>query len=392
MQYDLLIKGGTVVDPSQGLSGLKDVALACGKIAAVQDSIPAEQAKEVLDANGLIVTPGLIDLHVHAYWGACTYGIDPDVSNLALGVTTALDAGSAGALTFRGFRKHNIERAQTRLFALLNISAIGIPSPNIGELEYLRWADVDLAVESGLANQPYVKGIKARLARHILGESDDVEVLKRAVEAAEGFGGFVMIHVGNSPSTLPTLMNMLRPGDVVTHAFHGFEDGVLEESGEVVEGMKEAQARGVVIDLGHGGGSFSFKAAEKALANGVLPDTVSTDISSSTIEGPAYDFATTLTKLMHLGMPLEEVVRRSTETPARVLGLADTLGALRVGAEGDVTVMREEEGRFTLVDRLSPMTRMGTTRWEPGTSLQACRRLVHVHTVKSGALYRPWLG
>ena len=302
MQYDLLIKGGTVVDPSQGLSGLKDVALTRGKVAAIQDSIPAEQAKEVLDANGLIVTPGLIDLHVHAYWGACTYGIDPDVSNLALGVTTALDAGSAGALTFRGFRKHNIERAQTRLFALLNISAMGIPSPNIGELEYLRWADVGLAVESGLANQPYVKGIKARLGRHILGESDDVEVLKRAVEAAEGFGGFVMIHVGNSPSTLPTLMNMLRPGDVVTHAFHGFEDGVLEESGEVVEGMKEAQARGVVIDLGHGGGSFSFKAAEKALANGVLPDTVSTDISSFTIEGPVYDFATTLTKLMHLGM------------------------------------------------------------------------------------------
>ena len=391
MQYDLLIKGGTVVDPSQGLSGLKDVALTRGKVAAIQDSIPAEQAKEVLDANGLIVTPGLIDLHVHAYWGACTYGIDPDVSNLALGVTTALDAGSAGALTFRGFRKHNIERAQTRLFALLNISAMGIPSPNIGELEYLRWADVGLAVESGLANQPYVKGIKARLGRHILGESDDVEVLKRAVEAAEGFGGFVMIHIGNSPSTLPTLMNMLRPGDVVTHAFHGFEDGVLEESGEVVEGMKEAQARGVVIDLGHGGGSFSFKAAEKALANGVLPDTVSTDISSFTIEGPVYDFATTLTKLMHLGMPLEEVVRRSTETPARVLGLADTLGALRVGAEGDVTVMREEVGSFTLVDRLSPMTRMGTTRWEPGTSVEASRRLVHVHTVKGGALYRPWL-
>ena len=380
-----------MVDPSQGLNGHRDIALTGGKVAAVEDSIPADQAKEVLDANGLIVTPGLIDLHVHAYWGACTYGVDPDVSNLANGVTTALDAGSAGALTFRGFRKHTIEKAQTRLFALLNISAMGIPSPVIGELEDLRWADVDLAIEAGLANRDYVKGVKARLGRHILGESNDVEALKRAVEAAEGFGGLVMTHVGNSPTTLPKLMSMLRPGDVVTHAFHGFEDGVLEESGAVVEGMKEAQARGVVIDVGHGGGSFSFKSAEKALANDVLPDTISTDISTFTIEGPVYDFATTLTKFMHFGMSLEEVVRRSTETPAHVLGLAGTIGTLKVGAEGDVTVMREEEGRFPLVDRLSPMTRMGNTRWEAGTCMQASRRLVHVHTVKGGALYRPWI-
>ena len=392
MRYDLLIKGGTVVDPSQSLSARKDVALAHGKVASVEDSIPAERAKEVLDAKGLIVTPGLIDLHVHAYWGACTYGVDPDVSNLANGVTTALDAGSAGALTFRGFRKHTMERARTRLFALLNISAMGIPSPDIGELEDLRWADVDLAIEAGLANRDYVKGIKARLGRHILGESSDVEALKRAIEAAEGFGGLVMTHVGNSPTPLPVLMDMLRPGDVVTHAFHGFEDGVLEDSLTVVEGMKEAQARGVVIDVGHGGGSFSFKSAKRALANGVLPDTISTDISSFTIEGPVYDFATTLTKFMHFGMTLEDVVRRSTETPARVLGLAGTIGTLKVGAEGDVTVMREEEGSFTLVDRLSPMTRMGATKWEPGTSLEASRRLVHVHTVKGGALYRPWLG
>ena len=391
MKYDLLIRRGTVVDPSQGLKGRKDVALAGGKVASVEDSIPAEQAKEVLDANGLIVTPGLIDLHVHAYWGACTYGVDPDVSNLANGVTTALDAGSAGALTFRGFRKHTIEKSQTRLFALLNISAMGIPSPVIGELEYPRWADAGLAIEAGLANRDYVKGIKARLARHILGESSDVEVLKRAIEAAEGFGGLVMTHVGNNPTALPKLMSMLRPGDVVTHAFHGFEDGILEESGAVVEGMKEAQARGVAIDVGHGGGSFSFKSAEKALSSGLLPDTISTDISTFTIEGPVYNFATTLTKFMHMGMSLEDVVRRSTENPARILGLAGTIGTLRVGAEGDVTVLKEEEGSFALVDRLTPQTRMGTTRWEPGSSMEASRRLVHAHTVKGGALYRPWL-
>ena len=392
MRHDLLIKSGTVVDPSQGLNGRKDVGLTAGKVAAVEDSIPVDEAAEVLDASGLIVTPGLIDLHVHAYWGACTYGLEPDVTNLALGVTTALDAGSAGALTFRGFRRHTIERARTRLFALLNISAMGIPSPDIGELEYLKWADVGLAVEAGLANRHYVKGIKARLGRQILGENSDVEVLKRAIEAAEGFGGFVMIHVGNNPTALPELMDMLRPGDVVTHAFHGFEDGVLEDSGAIMEAMKETQDRGVVIDVGHGAGSFSFRAAQKALANGVRPDTISTDISTLSIEGPVYDFATTLTKFMRLGMSLGEVVRRSTENPARTLGLDGVLGTLRVGAEGDVTILREEEGYFPLNDRISTMTRMGPTRWEPGTTLEADRRLVHVHTVKGGVVYRPWEG
>ena len=391
MNYDLLIKDGTVVDPSQGLNDVRDVALNEGKVAAVEDSIPVDQAREVLDAKGLIVTPGLIDLHVHAYWGASTYGIEPDFSNLAKGVTTALDAGSAGALTFPAFRQNTIERAQTRLLALLNISAMGMVSSTIGELEDLRWADVELAVESGRANRDRVPGIKARLGRHLLGENSAVEALKRAIAAAEGFGGFVMIHVGASPSPLPELMSMLRPGDLVTHSFHGFEDGVLEDSGAVVEGMKEAQARGVLIDLGHGAGGFSFRSAEKALANGVLPDTVSTDIHNISIEGPVYDFATTLTKLMHLGMSLEDLVRRSTQTPARVLGLDDTIGTLKMRAEGDVTVMREEEGRFPLVDRLSSATHMGPTRWEPGTSVEASRRLVHVHTVKGGVVYRPWL-
>ena len=249
-----------------------------------------------------------------------------------------------------------------------------------------------LAVEAGLANRDYVKGIKARLGRQILGENSDVEVLTRAIEAAEGFGGFVMVHVGNNPTALPELMAMLRPGDVVTHAFHGFEDGVLEDSGAVMEGMKAAQERGVVLDVGHGAGSFSFRAAEEALANGVRPDTISTDISTLSIEGPVYDFATTLTKFMCLGMSLEEVLRRSTANPARVLGMDGVLGTLRVGAEGDVTVLRQEEGRFALADRLSPMTRMGPTRWEPGATLEASRRLVYVYTVKGGVVYRPWEG
>ena len=391
MKYDLLIQGGTVVDPSQGLADRRDVAMARGKVAAVEPSIDAAEAAEVLDASGLIVTPGLVDLHVHAYWGASTYGVDPDISNAAKGVTTALDAGSAGAHTFGAFRRHTLTRADTRLFALLNISSMGMISPTIGELEDARWADVELAVESGLANRDYVKGVKARLGRHLVGDSDDVEMLDRALEAAERIGGFVMVHVGNTPSPLPTLLRMLRAGDVVTHCFHGFEDGVLEESGAVLEALMEAQGRGVVVDLGHGGGGFSLKAAEKAVAHGLLPDTISSDVHNVSIDGPVYDLLTTMTKMLYLGLSLEEVVRRSTETPARALGLDDRLGTLRVGAEGDAAVLRLDEGRFELVDRLTTMTKLGSTRWEPGVRFEATRRLSHVRTVLRGRVYRPWL-
>ena len=391
MKYDLLIRGGTVVDPSQGLAARRDMAMAGGKVAAVEPEIDAVEAAEALDAEGLIVTPGLVDLHVHAYWGASTYGVDPDVSNAAKGVTTALDAGSAGALTFGAFRRHTLARADTRLFALLNISAMGMISPTIGELEDARWADVELAVEAGRANREYVKGVKARLGRHLVGDSDDVEMLGRALEAAERIGGFVMVHVGNTPSPLPRLLEMLRSGDVVTHCFHGFEDGVLEESGAVLKALLEAQRRGVVVDLGHGGGGFSLKAAEKAVAAGLLPDTISSDVHTVSIDGPVYDLLTTMTKMLHLGLPLEDVVRRSTETPARALSLDGRVGTLRVGAEGDAAVLRLEEGRFDLVDRITPMTKLGATRWEPGTRFQAARRLSHVRTILRGRVYRSWL-
>lgn len=161
MKYDLVIKDGTVIDPSQGLHSVTDIGMVNGKVAAVESSIKSTDAERVINAEGLIVTPGLVDLHVHAYWGASTYGVDPDISNLAKGVTTALDAGSSGALTFPAFRKHTLDRVDTRLYALLNISAIGMVSPTIGELEDMRWADVDLAADSGNSNKKYVKGIKA---------------------------------------------------------------------------------------------------------------------------------------------------------------------------------------------------------------------------------------
>jgi dihydroorotase len=273
-----------------------------------------------------------------------------------------------------------MEKADTRLYALLNISYIGMISPKIGELEDINMADVDAAVRAGLDNSDLVLGIKVRLSKSIVGDRD-VEALRRAVEAAEGIGGLVMMHVGDTKTPLEELTAMLRPGDVVTHSFHGNPHGILDDAGKVFFGVVEAQRRGVVFDVGHGAGGFSFDVAEKALSLGFPPGNISSDLHLFNVEGPVFDQVTTLSKFLHLGMSLDEVVRLSTETTARVMGLEGRMGTLRVGAEGDATILRLEEGQFTLTD-------------STGASVQARRRLSHLGTVKGGRVYRwrPWGG
>ena len=375
--YDLLIKGGTVVDPSQGLHAVRDVALRNGKVAAVEASIGDHEAREAVDASGLIVAPGLLDLHVHVFWGVSHFGVDPDMTSLAKGATTIVDAGSAGAATFPAFRRYVLGPSDTRIYALLNISAMGMIDQAVGELEDMRWAMVDSAVATGLANPEYVVGIKARLSRETAGEND-VEALTRAIEAAEALDGFVMIHVGNTKTPLEELTAMLRPGDVVTHAFHGRSEGLIDDAGRVKPGITEAQRRGVVFDVGHGAGSFAFDTAEKALADGFRPDNISSDLHVYNVEGPVHDQVSVLSKFMHLGLSLDEVVGLSTESTAKVLGAAETLGTLRPGAEGDLILMRLEEGDFPFTDAL-------------GVAVQGRERLDHVMTVKDGRVYRPWL-
>ncbi len=392
MPYDLAVRGGTVIDPSQGLHAEMDVAFANGKVAAVRPKIPAAEAREVVDASGFLVTPGLIDLHAHAYWGASDPGLPPDPVNVAKGVTTAVDAGSAGARTFPAFRKWIIERSDTRLFALLNISSMGMVGGNhIGELEDIRWADVDEAVESWRGNKRYVLGIKARLGR-VQARENDVEALKRSLEAAEAMGGFVMIHVGNTATPLEELCKMLRPGDVVTHSFGGFEDVLIDESGKVRDGFKEAARRGVVFDVGHGGGGFSFTNAERAIADGLPPGNISTDLHQGSIGGPVFDMVTTMSKFLYLGLSLDEVVRLTTQSTAAIMGMGDTLGTLAVGAAGDATMLRLAEGRFPLVDRVSTSLRFQNLKWEAPVRAEARQRLEHVDTVRGGRMYRPWLG
>ena len=375
--YDLLIKGGTVVDPAQGVNGPANVAFVNGKVASVATGISEDDATEVLDATGLIVTPGLIDLHVHNYWGVSHYGIDPDVTNIGNGVTTAVDAGSSGAATFDAFRRYVIERADTRLYALLNISLTGMISDDIGELEDLRHADVDQAVRVGRQNRDRIVGIKARLSQDIT-RQHDVESLKRAIEAAEAIDGFVMIHVGKTHTPLESLIEMLRLGDVVTHSFHGHAEGILDDAGKVKEAFREHQRRGIVFDVGHGAGSFSFDVAERAMADGFRPGNISSDLHLYNIEGPVFDQVTTISKLMWLGMSLYDVIGLTTVETAKTMGVHDRLGTLKAGAVGDATIARIDEGSFKLTDSY-------------GRSVTSRKRLTHIATVKSGQMYKPWL-
>lgn len=375
--YDLLIKGGTVVDPAQGVNRPANVAFVNGRVASVATGISEDDAAEVYDASGLIVTPGLIDLHVHNFWGVSHYGIDPDITNLANGVTTAVDAGSAGAATFDAFRRYVIERADTRLYALLNISLTGMISDDIGELEDLRHADVGQAVRVGRENRDRIVGIKARLSQDIT-RQHDVESLKRAIEAAEAIGRFVMIHVGKTHTPLESLIEMLRPGDVVTHSFHGHAEGILDDAGKVKEAFREHQRRGIVFDVGHGAGSFSFDVAERAMADGFRPGNISSDLHLYNIEGPVFDQVTTISKLIWLGMSLYDVIGLTTVETAKTMGVHDRLGTLKAGAVGDATIARIDEGSFKLTDSY-------------GRSVTSRKRLTHVATVKSGRMYKPWL-
>ncbi len=377
MAYDLLIKGGTLIDPAQGINGPMDVAITGAKVAAVAKDISDFAAIEVVDATGLIVTPGLIDLHVHVFWGASHYGIEPDGNNVAKGVTTALDAGSAGARTFPAFRRYVLEQADTRLFALLNISAMGMISPEIGELEDIRWANIQEAVKAGRENRDYILGIKARLGR-VQSADNDIEALKRALQAATILDGFVMVHVGGTKTPLLQIVDMLRAGDVVTHAYHGNSHGILDNTGQVKDGFAAARDRGVIFDVGHGRGSFSFDVADKALSQGFYPGNISSDLHVYNIEGPVHDQLTTLSKFLHLGLPLEDVIRLSTETTAKAMGMDGNLGTLKVGAEADVTLVRLAEGKFAYEDSL-------------GMKAEGTQRLEHALTIRGGRVYKPWL-
>jgi len=375
--FDLLVKGGKVVDPSQRLSVVRDIGIRDGKVVALAENIPAAQASQVLDARGKIVTPGLIDVHVHVYDGVAPLGIPADPNCIAKGVTTVVDAGSAGAHTFPGFRRHVINVVDTRVFALLNISVVGqstLSQDNpYGELLDLGYANPKLAIRTIERNRDVILGLKVRLSRNIAGEHD-LQVLKLAKEAASAVGLPLMIHIGDTHTSLPVILSELTKGDVVTHSFRGGNGGILDDRCNVLKEVRNAMARGVHLDVGHGAGSFSFDTAEKALKQDVVPGTISSDVHQFNVNGPVFDLATTLSKFLHLGLTLDEVIQRASTNPANLFGFPKGLGTLRVGAEADVALFSLLEGDFQFEDSLK-QTRLGH------------QKLVPVATVKAGRIY-----
>jgi dihydroorotase len=369
--YDLLVKGGIVVDPAQGLHARRDLAISHGVIESLDKDIPSDTARETLDAAGHLVTPGLIDIHVHVYPGVSHYGIDADTHSLAHGVTTVVDAGSSGADTFDGFRRYVVNVSDTRIYAFLNISTMGMISPQVGELEDLRFADVERAVEVIERNRDVIQGVKVRMSRSIVG-ANGMQPLLLAKRAAEAVKMPLMVHIGSTPMPLTEILAELREGDILTHCFHGSEQGILDDHGYVLDAVRDAVTKGVNLDVGHGRGSFSFDVAAKALDQGVAPHTISSDLHHYNVFGPVYSLATTLSKFLYLGLSLDDALAKATSTPAKLLGIAKELGTLRQGSIADVAVFNMQEGAFSFRDAVGKVV-VGTRLLKPAAVVKGGR-------------------
>jgi len=352
MGHELILRGGRILDPSQGLDRVTDIAFSGGRVTALGDDLAAESDADVRDVSGRIVAPGFIDLHTHVYWGGTSLGIDADAIARTSGVTTFVDAGSAGAGNFAGFRKHVIEPSEVRILAYLHVSFAGIYAFSshimVGESSDLRLMSPAEAVEVVEANRDVIVGIKVRVGRHASGASG-LAPLDIALQVADEVGLPLMAHIDEPPPTYDEVLARLRPGDILTHAFRPFPNTPVSGQGAVKASAIAARQRGVRFDIGHGMGSFAFKTARAMLAENFLPDTISSDLHKLCLNGPAFDQATTLSKFLCLGVPLADVIRATTVNAAAMMR-RDDLGTLRPGAIGDATVFTVKEGRFDYVD------------------------------------------
>ena len=346
--YDVAIKGGRLVDPGQGINGYFDVGIKDGRVAAIQPTNELESAGRSIDASGKIVTPGLVDLHTHVYWGATIWGIDVNQIAPVTGTTTFVDAGTAGAFTFPGLRKFIIEPATPRVLAYLNISSIGLAHFTY-EVSNLTYVDPDVAMEAVKNNREYIVGIKVRIDALTTGDNG-VLPLQRAVDTAESLKLPVMVHIGKRPPALSDIISQMRPGDVLTHCYTGGpgKNQLVDDNGRVHDFVLGAIDDGIVLDIGHGWGSFSYESAERLLDQGIVPDAISTDVHQFSVAGPMRDMPTTMSKFLNLGLSLPEVVEKTTVGPARAIGR--DIGTLKVGQPADVAAFELHEGEFEFGD------------------------------------------
>ncbi len=346
--FDLLIKGGHVIDPASGLDGKMDIALKRNRIAAVDKNIPKNSALEIIDATRQYVTPGFIDLHTHVYTGVTFWGIDADSLASRTGVTTWIDAGSAGAYTLSGFRDSIIKPASVRIYSLLNISAIGLV-PSDFELTRVEWCDVGLFQKIANKNRDIVLGIKVRMGIPTAGKLG-MEPLIRARLAADKCGLPIMVHIAWAPPALKDVIAQMKPGDILTHCFTGLIMRIVDVKGRIFDFVKRAWDNGMIMDIGHGAGSFSFDIAEALMEAGYQPDVISTDVHQVSINGPMFDLPTCMSKFLYLGMSLSDVVSAVTINPAKAVRLEGNIGSIRPGLLADLSFFTVESGRFLLYD------------------------------------------
>ena len=370
--YDLLLKGGHVIDAKNKISAIRDLAIRDGKIAAVAPNIPSAQARKVVNVQGLYVTPGLIDLHAHVYAGsegqALAGGessIFPDAFALRTGVTTVVDVGSSGRHNFAHFKKTVIDRARTRVLVFLNIGGSGMP----GDKREQNVADMDAkaAADLAIANRATIVGFKVA---HYTGP--DWTPVERGVEAGTLANIPVMIDFGEFRPERPfqdLVTKKLRPGDIYTHCFYAAVP-MLDKNGRLLPYLFEARKRGVLFDVGHGGSAFEFRQAVPAIKQGFPPDSISTDIHSGSINSGMKDQLNVMSKFLNMGMKLDDIIYRSTWNPARMIH-REQLGHLSVGAIADIAVLRVDKGKFAFVDSY-------------GARMDGTQNLVNELTVASG--------
>ena len=363
--FDLVLKGGRVLDERNGVDDVLDLAVKAGRIAAVGKGL-ASAAGRVEDVSGAIVAPGLIDVHTHVYHKATSLSVDPDFIARRSATTTLVDAGSAGAGSYDGFRDYVMARSPYRIFAFLNISFPGIfgfdKGVSIGEATLREMLPVDRCVAKIEANRDRIVGVKVRIGGPVTGELG-LGALELALEAANAVGLPLMTHIGTPPPSYADVVSMLRPGDILTHCFRPEPNSAIATDGRVLKEVRAARERGVLFDIAHGMGAFGYETAEAALQDGFPPDLISSDVHVIAVEGPAFDLLHTMSKLLNAGLSLPEVIGMSSSRPALAIRRPE-LGHLGVGAPADITVLRQVDSDYVFKDVIGT-TRQGSTLLQP---------------------------
>ena len=358
-KFDLVIKGGDVLDPSQSLRGKRDVGIRWGVVEAIEEAIPAERAAQTIDASGKLVTPGLVDLHCHVYPYGSAIGIPADELVQFQGTTTVVSAGDAGVNNLAALRRFIVAQTRARMYAFLHIANNGLSAFPVAELYNIDNAQVETCAMALAENPDFLIGVKVRMSENVIFKHG-IEPLKRGIQACEmcGWPARMMVHIGGveTRELMSDILDLLRPGDVLTHCYSGAPNmsGVftnIVQDGRLLPAALAAKQRGVIFDVAHGGGSFDFTVAEVAIPGGCTPDTISSDIHVFSGNTPGMPFLpNVMSKFLAMGFPLEQVVAMATIAPAKIINRAPKIGTLQVGAPGDITIMDLVEGPVTFVD------------------------------------------